>query len=104
MVGRGGEDAAAARLANDRLVVEGWIGAEQRQLEAVLTASLAVTAARVTPESTKQRHDLCPEVDGPPAAEAANPHRHARLRRTVTHDYLRGAVAGGPQVAAVIDA
>src|SRR5262249_12409090 len=80
------------------------VRAKQRQLEAILPASFAVTASRVAPESAEQRHDLRPEVDGPPGAEAADTYRHAHLGWAVPNDNLRSAIAGGTQVTMVINA
>src|SRR5262249_4360092 len=63
-----------------------------------------MTAASVAPQPAEQRPNLRPEIDSPPAAKTADAHRYARLRGAVTDDYLSGAVAGWPQIAAVIDA
>ena len=61
--GAAGKSAAAAVFLDQRLVVELRLEAEQRQLEAVLAARLAVAAAGVAAELGEDRHDLVGEVD-----------------------------------------
>ena len=63
LLGRGGEQAAAAAFLHERCVVELGLEAEQRQREAVLAAGLAVAAAGVAAELGEDRHDLVGEVD-----------------------------------------
>src|SRR5205823_6462870 len=59
---RGEEDAPAARLLHQRLIIELRHEAEQREREAVLPARLAVAAARIAAELREDRHDLVGEV------------------------------------------
>jgi hypothetical protein len=51
-------------------VVDGGVEAEQRPFEAVLSARLAVTAARVAAELAQERHHRRLEVDRSPLATA----------------------------------
>src|SRR5262249_49162848 len=52
------EHTPAARLLGDGVVVETGVEAKERQLEAVLTTGLPVTAAGVAAQPAEQRHDL----------------------------------------------
>ena len=60
---RGGKDAAPARFLHDVLVILCRLEAEQRELEAVLPARLAVAAAGVAAGFGEYRHDLVREID-----------------------------------------
>ena len=61
--GAAGNDAPAAGFLDQGGVIELRLEAEQRQLEAVLAARLAVAAAGVAAELGEDRHDLVAEVD-----------------------------------------
>ena len=63
LVGRGREQPPAAAFLHQVLVILRRLEAEQRQLEAVLAARLAVAAAAVAAELGEDRHDLIGEVD-----------------------------------------
>src|SRR5262249_6734862 len=57
------EQAPAACLLDQGVVIEVGLKTEQRQLEAVLAAGLAVAAARVATQLGEDWHDLVGEVD-----------------------------------------
>src|SRR6185436_6139998 len=62
-LGTGRKDAAAAGLFDQRVIVGGRIEAEDRELEAVLPAGLAVAAATVATELGKERHHVAGKID-----------------------------------------
>ena len=68
-IGRGGKDAPAAGFLDDGVVIEDRIEAEQRQLEAVLPAGPAMTAAGVAAMQRQQRHDVVDEMQRPGLVE-----------------------------------
>src|SRR5262249_24511452 len=99
----GGKDAPAARLAGDGLMVEGGVKAEQRQLEAVLPARLAVTAAGIAAELAQDGDDLGLEINRPALAETADADIDCDLVASVADSDLRGAVAGRGDVTVFVN-
>ena len=63
LVGHRRVDAPAAGFLHQGVVVHVRLEAEQRDLEAVLPAGLAVAAAGIAPELGEDRHDLVAEID-----------------------------------------
>ena len=62
-VGSGRKQPPAAAFLHQVLEVLGWLKAQQRKLEAVLAAGLAVAAAAVAAQLGEDRHDLIGKVD-----------------------------------------
>ena len=85
LVGRGREEPPAAAFLHQVLVVLVRLEAEQRQLEAVLAAGLAVAAAAVAAELGEDRHDLVGKIDRAP---------RCRRLTTVTLSVPAGPCAG----------
>ena len=74
---RGRRHTSAAGFVDQVLEILARLEAEQRQLEAVLTAGLAVTGARVAAKLGEDRHDLVLEADRSILDQSGDRHFHA---------------------------
>jgi hypothetical protein len=104
LVRSGRKHPAAAPFGNDGLIIESGVEAEQRKLEAILTARLAVAPARVAAMARKKRLDLVGEVDRLLAAVLCDTDRDRHLRIAVSNDNLGHPGRDRLDIAARVDA
>src|SRR5262249_28028450 len=102
--GRRRHQAPAARLPDQRVVIDVRLVAEQGELEPILPARLAVAAAAVAAELGEDRDDLVAEVDGQVDVTALGGDGDVDTLVAKAGRNLGGAVADGEDPAGAGDA